>query len=467
MGANPTRRHVNGQVNGHIAFARLASSAVVSQLLISATSFAVGLILIRWTSAAEYAYYILATNAILLATSLQNAFFNPPLANRFSTLGAKDRADLVGGMFRVQRRIVPAIAAAVACATLVLWLARLVDGTTVILVLVTIVAACAVLNREYFRMVLFAHRRPLEVLRADVAFVGVVVIGAYVATRSNTASTVAVIGMCVAAVGSGVLLARALRRIEPWNIAGAPTLFRDIAPLGAWSVSGAAVHWGFSQGYMYIVAAMLDVRAVAAIAATRLLLMPVNLMTSGMMPLMLPLTSRWLNDHGRTEARRRLAHLGCAFAFGTVSYFGILWLLRDWIFAAVLKKHFDHADALLIVWGLTFLVAAVRAQFGYLIAAESRFRYLTSLTTASATVALTASYFGMITFGVVGAVIGVLLGESINAIGVAICVVRSRTAASGEGDDGAAPSERGSLSYGDGAASAYGRRGVRGDARFG
>src|SRR5262249_45103765 len=159
----------------------------------------------------------------------------------------------------------------------------LIDGTTALLVLTTIGAACAVLNREYFRMVLFAHRRPVEVLRADLAFVCVIVIGAYIATRANTASTVAVVGLCLAAVGSGVLLARSLRRIEPWNVAGVPTLFRDIAPLGAWSVSGAAVHWGFSQGYMYIVAAMLDVRAVAAIAATRLLLMPVNLMTSGMM----------------------------------------------------------------------------------------------------------------------------------------------------------------------------------------
>jgi O-antigen/teichoic acid export membrane protein len=458
---------VNRNEDGHIAFARLVSSAVVSQVLISATSFAIGLILIRWTSASEYAYYILATNAILLATSLQNAFFNPPLANRFSTLGATGRADLVGGMYREQRRIVPVVAAAAACATLVLWLAGVVEGAIAALVLATIVAACAVLNREYFRMVLFAHRRPVEVLRADVAFVALIVIGVYVATRTTVASTVAVSGLCVAALVSGVLLARALRRIEPWNIAGVPTLLRDIAPLGAWSVTGAAVHWGFSQGYMYIVAATLDVRAVAAIAATRLLLMPVNLMTSGMMPLMLPLTSRWLHHHGRTGARRRLAQLGCALALGTVSYFAILWFLRDWIFAAVLKKHFDHADALLIVWGLTFLVAAVRSQFGYLIAAESRFRYLTSLTTGSAAIALTASYLGMVEFGVIGAVVGVLLGELIYAIGVAVCLLRSRVAESPATTDGVAATTQRSLAYGDADATAYDRRIARGDARVG
>src|SRR5262249_50865490 len=78
VGSYAARRRMNGRSNGHIAFARLVSSAVTSQILISATSFAVGLVLIRWTSSAEYAYYILATNAILLATSLQNAFFNPP-----------------------------------------------------------------------------------------------------------------------------------------------------------------------------------------------------------------------------------------------------------------------------------------------------------------------------------------------------------------------------------------------------
>ena len=66
----------------HFAFARLLGSAVVSQALLSAASLVIGLVLIRRTSDLQYGYFILASNAILLLASLQNAFFGPALAAR-------------------------------------------------------------------------------------------------------------------------------------------------------------------------------------------------------------------------------------------------------------------------------------------------------------------------------------------------------------------------------------------------
>jgi hypothetical protein len=132
----------------HFEFARFASHAVISQTLISAASFAIGLILIRRTSDVQYGYYVLASSAILLLTSLQNAFFNPPLARRIVKLDAPERSALVGALYREQRRIVPAIGAIAAVVTVLLWGAGLLDSNTGTLVLVTIVAIVAVLHRE-------------------------------------------------------------------------------------------------------------------------------------------------------------------------------------------------------------------------------------------------------------------------------------------------------------------------------
>ena len=70
------------------AFARLLSTAVISQALLSAASFAVGLILIRSTTDVQYGYYILASSAILLLVSLQTGFFNPPLAIRMTRIAS-------------------------------------------------------------------------------------------------------------------------------------------------------------------------------------------------------------------------------------------------------------------------------------------------------------------------------------------------------------------------------------------
>ena len=96
--------------SGHLMVARLLTSAVASQALLSAASFVIGLVLLRNTQETQYGYYILASNAILLAVSIQNALFNPPLAIRMGGLDRAGRGDLVGGLYREQKRIVPVVA---------------------------------------------------------------------------------------------------------------------------------------------------------------------------------------------------------------------------------------------------------------------------------------------------------------------------------------------------------------------
>jgi O-antigen/teichoic acid export membrane protein len=408
----------------HFAFARLLSSAITSQALLSAANFAIGLILIRSTSDLQYGYYVLASSAIVLLVSMQNAFFSPPLAIRMSRLDRRGRGELVGGLYRAQRRILPALGGVAAAIALGLWYARVLDVQTGPLVLATTFAALAILNREYFRMVLLTHRRSYDVLRTDIFYVVLMVVGVFLVTHTPAPAVTAVFVLGLAAVASGILLSRALHRHEPWSIDGAQGILREIAPLAAWSTAGAGIHWAFSQGYIYLVAGTLDVATVAAIAATRLLMMPVNLLSTGIGSLMLPLAAGWLHRHGARVLWRRLCLLAMGLGAVTLCYFAILWLLRDWLFAVVLKKEFAERDELLLLWGGIFLVIVVRNQLICLLAAQGRFRILTSLTLVSAVISLGSSYWGMLRFGVGGALVGMLIGESINAIGIAILSLR-------------------------------------------
>jgi O-antigen/teichoic acid export membrane protein len=221
-----------------------------------------------------------------------------------------------------------------------------------------------------------------------------------------------------------MLLSRTLRRHEPWNADGAHGILREIAPLAAWSTAGAGIHWAFSQGYIYLVAGTLDIATVAAIAATRLLIMPVNLLSTGIGSLMLPLASGWLHRHGAHVLWRRLCLSALGLGAATLCYLGVLWLLREWLFAVVLKKQFVQRDGLLMLWGAIFLVMVVRNQLTFLLAAQERFRALTSLTLASAVIALAACYWGMLRFGAAGALVGMLIGESISMAGVVILSLR-------------------------------------------
>ena len=393
---------------------------MVTQALTSAANFAVGLVLIRRTLDAQYGYYVLATTALLLLASLQGAYLGPALIIRLTRYDLAGRRDLIGGMLREQQRLIPVVGGVAAAASLVLWSFGLIELQLVALVCTTILAAMAVLYREFFRMVLLAFRRPHDVLRADLLYVTLLVSGALLATLSPLPAATAVLTLGIAAACGGVLLRRALWRHEGWEIKGAPGILREFASVGLWSVFGCGVHWAFSQGYTYVVAGTLDVQAVAAIAATRLLLMPVNLLSQGISQMMLPTASQWLNDHSARRVFRRLLLFCAAAALASIGYCVVMWLMRDWIFSHVLKKQIEHRDALLLLWCVIFVLMVLRDQMGHLLLARVRMQLMSTMTLFCALLSLAISYVAMLRFGVAGALVGVLVGELLNVIGIAV-----------------------------------------------
>src|SRR6202022_576635 len=92
------------------------------QILLSASNFIVGLLLIRRTSNVQYGLYVLVTTSIALSSAFQSAFIQPPTIIRLTRAGAATRADLVGGLYRDQNRVIPLLAAATLIVTAILYL---------------------------------------------------------------------------------------------------------------------------------------------------------------------------------------------------------------------------------------------------------------------------------------------------------------------------------------------------------
>jgi len=406
------------------SLASLLGSAVVNQAMLSGASLLTGLVLVRHAADLQYGYYVLGWNAILLLTSLQNAFFAPPMVNRLSRLDREGGHDVVGGLYRAQRRLLPILAGFAGLIVVLAWSGGFLNGQTAALALTVVVAALAVLSREYFRMVLLAYRRPLDVLKGDTIYVVVMIAGVAAATLSPAPAAFSILGLSLAAGIGALLLSRSLRRHEPWNAQGARGILREIAPVGAWSCLGAAVHWSFSQGYSYLVAGTLGVTAVAAISATRLLLMPINFLSVGFASMMLPFAAGWLTRHGAAAVLRRLSWFAAVLALAGLLYFGLLWQFRDWVFDVVLKKHFPQRDLLLSLWFVAFIIMVMRDQLIYLLVVRARFRQLTALTLLSAALSLTVGYWGMRLLGEAGAPFGVAVGELISVGGILLLSAR-------------------------------------------
>jgi O-antigen/teichoic acid export membrane protein len=399
-------------------------SAVATQAMLSAANLLVGLILIRRTPEAQYGYYVLVGNAVALLTGLQGSFIQPAMVTRMTGLDSAGRRDLIGGLFREQRQLLPLFALLATSVTALLWISGRLPAGTGILMLAAGIAIAAALFREFFRMVLLGYRRPGEVFRADAVYAALLLTGAAAATLAPWQASAAVVALGVAAGIGGLVLARSLWRYEAWNIAGARGILMEIAPLATWSAAGSAIHWTFSQGYNYLVAGTLSVTAVAAIAGTRLLMMPINLLSSGIGTLMLPTTAGWLQHHRPQRVFHRLVLVAAGIAFMSIIYIAIMWLMRGWIFTHVLKKSFAQRDLLLQLWSVAFVLMACRDQLLYLLVARGRFRSLAALTLASALLSLTVSYLCMRQIGVVGALYGVLAGEVLNVAGIVILSYR-------------------------------------------
>ena len=164
------------------AFVKLFSSAIIIQGLLSATNLFVGLVLIRRTSDYEYGTYVLVNNALALLTLMQTAYIQPPLVTRMAQADRTGRADLIGGLYRELRRMLPIVALILVVAAAILWVTGLADARMAIVVFVAIAAATGVLYREFFRIVLLAYRRPFDVLKSDLFYVVIVVVGVMLAT---------------------------------------------------------------------------------------------------------------------------------------------------------------------------------------------------------------------------------------------------------------------------------------------
>jgi len=370
---------------------------------------------------------VLVTTGLLLLTGLQFAFLGPSLIARLTNANLAGRRDVVGGMLRMQRRFVPVAGLASAYVIGLAWWSGLLDDRLAILCGFAALAGMATLQREFFRTVLLAYRRPLAVLKSDAVYVALLVVGALTAAATPQPAVVAVLTLALATLVGGAMLGLMVWRHEGWNIDGAPGILREIAPVGAWAVFGAGVHWAFNQGYTYVVAGVLDIQAVAAIAATRLLLMPVNLLSQGVSQITLPTVSTWLRDHGVSKVFERLVLLCAAVCGLAVCYCAVLWVARDLVFDHVLKRQIAHRDLLLGLWSAVFIVTALRDQLAHLLTATGRLRELSSVTFASAVLAIAVTYFATLRVGTGGAVAGILAGELANVLGiVAISVRQSR-----------------------------------------
>jgi len=441
MGTYASRRLMNaGELLTRNHFVSHVGSAVVAQGLLSGANFAIGLLLLRSAGTQPYAHYVLAMSTVALVVSLQTAFLVPPLSTRLPSLPATGRAALIGGLLEEQSRLLWFGGATAVLGGMFYCVYLAIEANSGLAVAPTqplaipsvlwsgLLVTLWALRREFVRQTLLALRRAHDLLRADLCYSIAIVLGAVAASQVAAwlAPAVVLLTVALAALASHELLRRSLHRQTLLPEGRKPGLLKEIVPLALWSTSGAALFWLYTQGFLYLVAANLGTTAVAALAATRLLLMPMNLLSSGLGGLLSPAAAGWLDSLGRARLLRRLSSIAMAVASITALWVGLLHYWRESIFSFLFHQPIPHAESLLLAWGAVYVSMGLRDQLGYLLTALGQYRELTLLTTLATITSLASCLAGMSWIpDTRGAMAGIVAGEGLTLIGVFVLVVRA------------------------------------------
>jgi O-antigen/teichoic acid export membrane protein len=393
--------------------------AVFDQVVLSLANFLVGFVLIRYASDHDYALYVLVQSTLLLVVSMHNSYLSGPVAVLTPKMSEEERWQTIGAVKRVQRRLLRVVAVPLVLLPLLGYLSGILDGLLASVMVAGIFAVWAALRREYLRSVLLMYFRPHTLLGADAVYAVTLLAGVSAAILIGKDIVVGATCALVIAGWAGAAAAhRSLATGPGWQESGAVSIWPQIHSLGLWSVVGSAIWWVLGQSYSYVLAARLDLTAVADVSATRLLLMPAIALAIGVGSLLGPTAATWYAQIGIHRLVRRLMMFLLAVGLLEVTYFVAIYLGRDWLVVGILHKHIHDLGRLLILWSGVALVGLCRDVLQSALVALGRYKSLAWQVGVSAAVAVVLMWFGLGWWGAPGVLIGMIVGELINLAGI-------------------------------------------------
>jgi O-antigen/teichoic acid export membrane protein len=409
----------NRETPRRAAVLRLFSTAILDQMLLSAGNLLCGFILIRYTSDFAYGLYVLVQSGTLLVVSSQGSWTAGPLSVMASRKTPEERRATIGAVTLGQARVVRILALVALVVPAGGYLLGYISGLMALVLGCAIVSAWGAMRRDHLRNVLLIYSKPHDLLRADAFYVGILFTGILLASFATNQPIVWATVALAAAGWAGTSSAYRSFAADPGWVAGdGAAAWRELRSFGVWSLLGGAIYWLFGQSYSYVLASRLDLKAVADVNASRLLLMPAFVVAVGIQGLLQPTAARWKVELGFRGLLRRLLLVLLLVGCADILYFGVVWILRDWLTGDLLHKNIGNRDGLLLLWAAVALIGLIRDILQCSLIAVGRFKSMAGQVAISAVVALVLMWFGTPWWGPAAVLIGQIAGELVNVAGI-------------------------------------------------
>jgi O-antigen/teichoic acid export membrane protein len=387
--------------------------AFFDQAMLSAVNFVVTIILIKSVSKVEYGYYSIAFSVSLFLVSIQNAIVTTPLTVLLTTKKGKYKQDYCSALCLGQFVIVlPLICTGLVIIMLLYSLGM--DATKASVSGALCLAAAGILFREFLRSYFFAEESPFKVFKLDLyytlAYLGLIGI-AYLIFDVNGAAVFIIMG--VSAFLISIIFNRGLRYSYNWK--SIKESYSENWEFGKWALLGVFVTHIQHYSYLYLLGALSGSAAVADVSASRLLLMPFQLLQAGWGKTTMPRGSK-LRE--KNQLKRFFNEQIMASLFITVALIFYVWLLllgSDFLGSFLFTKKYEKSLNFIALWGVIFAMGnlALNASFGLQVAKE--FHIITKVNIITMIITVCLAYFLIKHHEIEGGLVSLIIGETLLA----------------------------------------------------
>lgn len=390
-------------------------TSTIDQAMLSGLNLLVGLVLIRYTTKETYGIYSQLFGIGLLSTSLLDAMIRSALTTMAGQLDADRRGSLVARTARIEWVAATALAI---IAGFGLWLvaSRLnLSENTIHLALSFAAFIFLMASREYCRTALFIDSRPNMVAWLDFVFV--------IATLSSLAFALWVgpisvtLVMLLLAASNGI--AAALYSFKLMHGVGSSSIWqvylcdiRSLWALSKWALAGATLAWIGNNCYMYFVAEVVGVEALADVNAARLLLAPIFVVGMAWTRVARPAMGLLIasSDSAALDSfvKRSFMALEGIIAVYLMILLGVLPSLTVHVLGA---KYRDLSTTLVLWWGCYFAISTARGIGTAVLTSLGAYQALFWQSLISVLFLLLAWWWSIPRFGVTAAVLSMFIVE--------------------------------------------------------
>ena len=388
--------------------------SLIDQALLSGLNLAVGIVLIRYASKETYGFYTLLAAAAVLSTTLIEALIGAALTTIATQMEQGERSAIVSRVARLQWASAAMVAVLFGIGSGFSAHAFALPDSPYLIGISFFVFIASLGIREFCRTALFIDSRTASVTKLDALYVLLTMSAAGILLFTSQPVTVSKIMLIFASanfISAIPQSTRLWRQSHDFGLADYRADIKMLWRLSQWAFVGAFVGWIGNNIYLYFAGTFLGIEASAELNASRLMMIPVALLGVAWARVARPAVGSMLARHEWEKLDRFAWRSFLSLGGITIAFTSLLIIALPWIESSVLGEKYRQASHLVPLWGLYFLLNALRTVGTTLLTCFGAFKALFWQGMGSLTILMVSCAALMPVWGVKGALSAMIAVE--------------------------------------------------------